>query len=92
MKIWKALREPISILRANERLWTILLSGVLENINVDKDTMISIELTYSDIEGTTFPPEEFKLDLFPNDGALFTTKKRFTNRSLIEEAELRPNF
>lgn len=89
LRTWKVLQEPVSVLRANERLWTVLFSGILGNAEKYKEKEISVEITYRDIEGTTFPPEEFRLDLFPNEGALSLTRKRTVN-VMVEEVELGP--
>lgn len=88
---WKVLREPVSILRVDERLWTILLLAPSTPVEVYKDKKIVIEIAYSDIEGTRFQPEQFKLDLFPNDGVLAGRTKRTRGKEVVEDRPLRPD-
>lgn len=90
LREWRPLKEPISILRVNERLWTILFFKLLTDVERFKNYDITVEITYSDIEGTTFGPEQFSLDLFPNDGVLAASSKRSVGSDVVEEKDFRP--
>lgn len=86
---WVPLKRPISVLRVNERLWTILRATATRE-PLDLGPEVCIEITYSDMEGTTFGPERFTLDWFPNDGANFGRLRRTRGKEVVEDRALHP--
>ncbi len=94
LRDWQPLKEPTSILRVNERLWTMLVYYPHfdhKDIKATKTTPVTIELTYQDIEGQEFGPEIFQLDLTPNEGAFAVRVTRREGREIIEQKDLRPD-
>lgn len=89
IKEWAPIKRPVSILRINERLWTILRATERNSLS-DLGPEVSVEITYEDIEGTTYGPEHFTLDWFPNNGADSARLKRTKSGEVVEERRLYP--